>query len=95
MCVIEKGNFYSEVISSSDVSVIANTSMEECSDVAELEIERVRDSDMSDTTRMMTVIGEGVVNFTGSTDQYTCTPHIKLQSGRYLSFPSFNCSTSK
>ena len=51
---------------------------------------------MSTTTTMMTSIGENiVVNFTSSTDQYSCTLYIKLPSGRCLSFPSFNCSTGK
>ena len=63
--------------------------------MAVLVIERVRDYYMSDTTTMMTVIGEDVVvSFTGSAGQYTCTPHFKLPSGRHLSFPCINCSTS-
>ena len=95
MYAIEKGYFSSRVISNDDISIIANTSLEECSDVAVLVIDRVRDSDMSDATTMTTVTGETVINFTGSTDHYTCTPHIELPSGRRLSFPSFSCSTGK
>ena len=83
-------------MSSSSVSVTSNTSLVECSDVAVLVIDRVRDDDMSDATSMTTVIGDGVtVSFTGTTFQYTCTPHIVLPSGRRLSFDGFNCSTSK
>ena len=95
MCVIEKGYFTSRIISNSDISIIANTSLEECSDVAVLVIDRARDNDMSDTTSMTTVIGVAVLNFTGTTDQYTCTPHIQLPSGHRWYFPSFNCSTGK
>ena len=95
MCVIEKGYFSSRKISNSDISIIANTSLEECSDVAVLVIDRVRDNDMSDATSKTTVIGEAVLNFNGTTDQYTCTPHIQLPSGHRRYFPSFNCSTGK
>ena len=93
MCVIEKGYFSSRIISISDISIVTNTSLEVCSDVAELVIERVRNNDMSDTTSMITVIGEVVVNFTGTTDQYTCTLHIQLPSNHRRCFPSLNCST--
>ena len=95
MCVIEKGYFSSRIISNSDISIVTNTSLEVCSDAAVLVIERVRNNDMSDTTSMTTVIGEAVVNFTGTTDQYTCTPHTQLPSGHRRYFPSFNCRTSK
>ena len=95
MCVIEKGFFSSRITSNSDISIIANTSLEECSDVAVLVIERVRNNDRSDATSMTTVTGEAVVNFTGITNQYTCTPYTQLPSGYRWSFPSFNCSTGK
>ena len=43
----------------------------------------------------MTSIGVNiVVNSTGSTDQYTCTPYTMIPSGRHLSFSSFNCSST-
>ena len=93
MFVIEKRYFSSRIISNSDISIITNTSLEECSDVAVLVIERVRITDMSNTTSLTTVIGEAIVNFTGTTDQYTCTPRIELPSGHCRFFPSFNCST--
>ena len=97
MCAIERGSFDVNTLSESDISVVANTSLEECSDVAVLVLVRVRVNDiMSTTTTMMTSIGENiVVNFTSSTDQYSCMLYIKLPSGRCLSFPSFNCSTGK
>ena len=54
------------------------------------------DNDTSDAASVTTVIGEGVVvNFTGSADHYSCTPHIELPSGHHLSFLGFNCSTGK
>ena len=92
---LERGSFSSNVSSGNNVSIFANTSIEGCSDVAVLVIDRVRDNDMSDATSMTTFIGEAVVNFTGTTDQYTCTPRIELPSGRRLSLPSFDCSASK
>ena len=93
LCVIERGYFSSRIISNSDIPIIANTSLEVCSDVAVLVIDCVRNNDMSDIISMTTVIGEAVVNFSGTTDQYTCTSHIELPSGRQLSLPSFDCST--
>ena len=94
LCVcLERGSFSSNASSGNNVSIFASTSIEECSDVAVLVIDRVRDNDMSDTTSMTTCIGEGIVNFTGTTDLYTCTPRIELPSDRRLSLPSFNCST--
>ena len=94
-CLIERGYFSSRVTTRSDISIIANTSLEVCSDVAVLVIERVKDNDTSDSASVTTAIGGVVVNFTGSTDQYRCTPHIELPSGQRLSFPGFNCSTGK
>ena len=83
------------IISEIDISVVANTSLEECSDVAVLVIDRVRDNDMSNTNTMITSIGVNiVVNFTGSTDQYTCTPYTMIPSGHRLSFSSFKCSST-
>ena len=50
---------------------------------------------MSNTNTMITSIGVNiVVNFTGSTDQYTCTPYTMIPSGRCFSFSSFNCSST-
>ena len=96
MWAIERGSFDVSILSKRDISVVANTSLEECSDVAVLVIHRIKDNDISNTTTMLTSIGVNiVVNFTGSSDQYTCTPHIKLPSGHCLSFSSFNCSTGK
>ena len=95
-CLLENGFFSHKVITRSDISIIANTSLEVCSDVAVLVIERVRDNDTIDAASVTTAVGEGVVvNFTGSADQYTCTPHIELPSGQCLSFRGFNCSTGK
>ena len=93
--VIERGSFTVKDLCNSDISVVANTSLEECSNVAVLVIDRVRNNDMRFATRMTTVIGEGVLEFSGSTDQHMCKAHIKLPSGLRLSFPSFNCGTSK
>ena len=92
---LERGSFSPNASSGNDVSIFASTSIEECSDVAVLVIDRVRNNDMSDITSMTAFIGEGIVNFTGTTDQYTCTPRIELPSGRQLSLPSFVCSASK
>ena len=96
MCAIERGSFDVNILSKSEISVVANTSLEECSDIAVLDIDRARVNDMSISSTMMTCIGENIViNFTSTTDQYNCKPHIKLPSGRRLSFSSFNCSSGK
>ena len=92
MCSVERGAFF-KIILESEISIVSNTSIEECSDFAVLVIERIKDYDTSDSIIMTTVIGEDVVvNFTGSSDQYTCTPHIELPSGRCLSFPQVRVS---
>ena len=96
LCIVERGSFVLKIILENEISIIANTSIVECSDVAVLVINRVKDYDIRVATTMMTVIGEDVVvNFNVSADQYTCTPLIKLVSGRRLYFPSFKCSTGK
>jgi len=91
---IEKGSFIVNVLSDMEISIVTNTTLVECSNSAVLKINRVGLNTNSFYSKSVN-IGKNVVNFSGCSDQFICTPSIQLPTGRRLPLPSFNCSTSK
>jgi len=90
----EKGSFIVNVLSAMEISIVTNTALEECSNSAVLKIDHVKLNNNSFCS-VFANIGDDVVHFSGSADQFKCIPSIQLPTGRQLPLPSFNCSTSE